>query len=122
MHNFRELNIWKDSLKQAVYVARLCNSFPDYEKFGITSQIRRSAVSIPSNIAEGCSRNTDKDFARFLRIALGSSYELETQLLISKELEYFIDDKNIFDENNKLQRSLHKLITNIETKITNKLT
>lgn len=117
MHNFKELNIWKDSLKQAVLIARLCNTFPDYEKFGITSQIRRSAVSIPSNIAEGCSRNTDKDFVRFLRIALGSSYELETQLLISLELEYFIDDKNIFDENNKLQRSLHKLITNIETKI-----
>lgn len=68
-------------------------TFPNEEKFGITNQLRRASVSIPSNIAEGSSRNSNKDFARFLEIAIGSAYEVETQLLISSDLE-FIDEEN----------------------------
>ena len=69
-------------------IYKITNTFPPEEKFGLVSQIRRSAVSIPSNIAEGSKRGTDKDYAQFLRIAHGSGAELETQLLISKELGY----------------------------------
>jgi len=85
-HNFRELGIWKDSfiLVKEVYI--LCKDLPDEEKFGLKSQIQRCAVSIPSNIAEGSGRTSDKEFLHFLNIAIGSSYELETQLLLCNEL------------------------------------
>ena len=117
MHNFRELEIWKSSLKLASEVGLLCNDFPDYEKWGISSQIRRSAVSIPSNIAEGCARDSDKDFHRFLRIALGSAYELETQLLISIELKYLDSNHEVFERLNKIQKQLFNFIKKIKTKI-----
>lgn len=86
MHNFRELNIWKKSLDLSVDVYRITEEFPVVEKYNLISQIVRSAVSIPSNIAEGSGRGTNKDFCRFLNIALGSAYELETQLTISNKL------------------------------------
>lgn len=84
MHNYKELNIWKNSLAIAIDVYCLSADFPKEENYGLTSQIRRSAVSVPSNIAEGSSRTSDKDFNRFLEIAMGSSFELQTQLEISK--------------------------------------
>ena len=89
MHNFKELNIWKKSIDLSVEVYELTKSFPDSEKFGLVSQLRRCVVSIPSNIAEGSSRSSDKDFARFLQIALGSAFELETQILISEKVLKF---------------------------------
>lgn len=67
-------------------------SFPEQEKFGLSSQIRRSAVSVPSNFAEGSAKSSEKDFTRFLEISLGSSFELETQLLIAKELKFLQED------------------------------
>jgi four helix bundle protein len=117
MHNFRELEIWKSSLKLASDVGNMCNKFPDYEKWGISSQFRRSAVSIPSNIAEGCSRESNKDFHRFLRISLGSAYELETQLLISVELKYLEPNNEIFDRLNKIQKQLYNFMKRIKTNI-----
>jgi four helix bundle protein len=81
-HNFRELNIWKKSMDLVFEVYKLTRELPDIEKFALVSQVNRSAVSIPSNIAEGTSRITIKEVSRFLDIALGSSYELETQLLL----------------------------------------
>ena len=91
MHNFRELKIWQKSrmLVKEVYI--LTQGFPKAEQFGLTSQIRRSAVSIPSNIAEGCGRDTDKQLKYFLEIASGSSCELETQLLLAFDLEYLTE-------------------------------
>ena len=79
MHNFKELKVWQNArvLVKEIYLST--GNFPTEEKYGITSQIRRSAISIPSNIAEGCGRRTDKDFSHFLNIALGSAYELQTQ-------------------------------------------
>ena len=91
MHNFKELKIWKDSLQLAFDVYKTTREFPTNERFGLIAQINRNIVSIPSNIAEGSSRNSSKDFARFLEIALGSSFELETQLLIAENCGYIAE-------------------------------
>ncbi|TMI65739.1 MAG: four helix bundle protein [Bacteroidetes bacterium] len=88
MRNFKQLKIWQKGFEIAVQSFKLTSSFPKEEKFGITSQITRAAVSIPSNIAEGSSRSSEKDYNRFLEISLGSSFELETQLLISGAAKY----------------------------------
>ena len=95
MHQFKELLIWKKSRFFCSEIYSATSLFPVDEKFGLTNQLRRSAVSIPSNIAEGSSRNSNKDFARFLEIAIGSAYEMETQLLIACDLGFLqIDSMN----------------------------
>ncbi|MFC6996213.1 four helix bundle protein [Rufibacter roseus] len=86
MHNFKELKIWQEAMTLAKKVFELSASFPANEKYGLTSQINRSAVSVPSNIAEGAGRGSDKEFIQFLNIARGSAFELETQLLFYKAL------------------------------------
>ncbi|NBL63920.1 four helix bundle protein [Flavobacterium sp. NST-5] len=95
MHRFKELEIWKKSRKFCSEIYNTTADFPSEEKFGLTNQLRRASVSIPSNIAEGSARNSQKDFARFLEIAIGSAYEIETQLLIASDLGFLnIDDLN----------------------------
>ena len=88
MRNFKELRIWQKGMDIAVNCFRLTEEFPKEEKFGLSIQITRAGVSIPSNIAEGSSRSSEKDYARFIEISMGSSYELETQLLIAQRLSY----------------------------------
>lgn len=88
MKNFKELKIWQKGLEIAVDCLQLTDSFPASEKFGLSSQINRAGVSIPSNIAEGSSRTSEKDYGRFIEISLGSSFELETQLLIAKRMNF----------------------------------
>ncbi len=88
MHNLRQLQIWKEGMEIAKAVYILLTGFPQSEKFGLISQISRCAVSVPSNIAEGSSRSSNKEFAHFLSIAMGSLFELETQLLLSIDLNY----------------------------------
>ena len=88
MKNFKELRIWQKGMDIAVNCFRLTEEFPKEEKFGLSIQITRAGVSIPSNIAEGSSRSSEKDYARFIEISMGSSYELETQLLIAQRLSY----------------------------------
>lgn len=83
MHRFKELEVWKRSVKLAKTVYQLTKRFPDSERFGLISQLNRCSVSIPSNIAEGAGRNTSGEFKQFLGISIGSLYELETQLIIS---------------------------------------
>jgi len=83
MRNFRELKIWQKGMDIVKGVYGLAAMLPSDERFGLKSQIQRASVSIPSNIAEGCSRNSETDFKHFLEIAIGSAYELETQLKIS---------------------------------------
>ncbi|MHC2991807.1 30S ribosomal protein S23 [Pontibacter sp. HJ8] len=83
MHNFRELKVWQRSMELAKTVYETTATFPAYEKYGLTSQIKRATVSIPSNIAEGAGRNSYKEFGQFLSIALGSAFELETQLILA---------------------------------------
>ncbi len=92
---YKDLEVWKKSIEFVKTVYIITNEFPQEEKFGIVAQIRRAAVSIPSNIAEGATRFSDKDSSRFMDIALGSISELETQLIISKELGFI---KNIDNE------------------------
>lgn len=94
MRNFRELDIWKESriLVKEIYV--LMKEMPEVEKFGLTSQMKRCSISIPSNIAEGCAKKSNKDFSRFLEISLGSCYELETQLILCTDLG-FLQENNI---------------------------
>ncbi|KAB7530903.1 four helix bundle protein [Flagellimonas olearia] len=94
MHRFKDLDIWKLSREFCSDIYEVTGSFPETEKFGISNQLRRAAVSIPSNISEGCSRKSNKDFSRFLEIAMGSMYEVETQLLISNDLG-FLSDKRL---------------------------
>jgi four helix bundle protein len=85
-HNFRELLVWQKSMELTTQVYELSKQFPKTEQYGLTSQIRRCAVSIPSNIAEGAGRDTKPQFAHFLAIAQGSAFELETQLLLTERL------------------------------------
>jgi four helix bundle protein len=92
-HNFRELFIWKDSMSLVKKIYILTSQLPSEERFGLVSQINRSSISIPSNIAEGSGRTTEKEFSRFLEISMSSSYELETQLILISELyEINIED------------------------------
>jgi four helix bundle protein len=93
MRNFKQLLVWQKGFEIAVQSFKLVESFPKEERFGLSSQITRASVSIPSNIAEGSSRTSEKDYNRFLEHSLGSSYELETQLLIAEAVKY--DDDTI---------------------------
>ena len=92
MKSYRDLIVWQKSMSWVTLVYSLTSKIPESEKFGLISQIRRSSVSIPSNIAEGAGRNTKKDFDNFLGISLGSSFELDTQLVISNRLGYVSSD------------------------------
>lgn len=92
MHRFKDLDVWNISRKFCSEIYLITANFPESEKFGLINQLRRAAVSIPSNIAEGSSRSSNKDFSRFLEIAIGSMYEIETQLLIASDLGYISDD------------------------------
>lgn len=90
MKNFKELKIWQKGIQIAINCVKVTSAFPNHEKFGLISQLNRACISIPSNIAEGSSRSSEKDYNRFIEIALGSCFEAETQLIISKELGYGI--------------------------------
>ena len=92
MHNFRELKIWQEAMEITKLTFKLSKKFPSSEMYGLTSQINRSAVSIPSNIAEGAGRNSNKEFSQFLNIAMGSCFELETQIILSFEFNYIKKD------------------------------
>ena len=88
MRNFKELKIWQKGFDIAVKSFKLVSTFPKEERYGISSQLTRAAVSIPSNIAEGSSRKSEKDYNRFLEISLGSTFEAETQLLIAAAVNF----------------------------------
>lgn len=93
MHNFRHLEVWKKSIQLCKTYYFFSKEFPKDELFGLTSQSRRSLYSIPSNIAEGAGRDTNAQFSHFLNIALGSSFEFETQIIIANECEFFPQEK-----------------------------
>lgn len=116
MNNYKELKLWQRSVDLAVKIYERTTSFPKEEMYGLTSQIKRSAVSVPSNIAEGAGRNTKRDFNNFLGISTGSSCELETQLIIAGRVG-FLDEaslqllQNEIIEIQKMNWALRKSLT-----------
>ncbi len=103
MKNYKKLKIWQQGIQIVKNTYELTSKLPESEKFNLISQMNRASVSIPSNIAEGSSRNSDKDFRRFLQISLGSSFELDTQCEVVKDLYKGFDNEieelqNIIDE------------------------
>ena len=108
VNNFRELDVWKKAVELATRIYKLTDDYPKQEMYGLTSQIRRCTVSISSNIAEGAGRRSRNEFRQFLNIAMGSCYELETQLTISKNLDYI--RVNNYDELLDLLTEIQKMI------------
>ena len=117
VNTHHELKVWKWSISYVTTIFQLTESFPSAEKFGLTSQIRRSAVSIPSNIAEGAARHSDKEFLRFLYISLGSIAELETQIIISNNLKLIASSGTVLIELNEIKMMTLGLIKYVKSKI-----
>ena len=109
---YKELIVWQKAVEFSLCIYTLTSKFPESEKFGLVSQMRRASVSIPSNIAEGSKRGTVKDYVSFLRIASGSGAELETQLYISQKLNYLSQKEYIKHEQdiNEIMKILGSLI------------
>jgi len=111
-NSYRDLFVWQKAIRLAEKVYRFSAYFPKEELYGLTSQIRRCAVSVPSNIAEGRGRGGDKEFVRFLQIALGSLYELQTQLELAKMFEYGNEEvEKLIELTIELEKMLNSLIT-----------
>ena len=111
----KDLDVWKKGMELVERVYSMSRAFPDSERFGLTSQIRRAAVSIPSNIAEGAARKSDKELLQFLSIAIGSLAELETQYLIAIRLGFLEDNKaviNLITDEKKLLLGYRNYIKN----------
>ncbi len=112
--SYKDLLIWQKGVDIVIAVYKLVKSFPQDELYALTTQIKRASISIPSNIAEGYGRNKEKSFVHFLNISRGSLYELETQLLIAKELEFISNNKlynqiiNWIEEESKMLNSFSK--------------
>lgn len=116
IRSFRDLIVWQKSMKLVTEVYLLSKTLPRDEQYGLVSQIRRSAVSIPSNIAEGYGRGSTGDYVRFLLISRGSLYELQTQLEICLNLEYIVEAsfQNQYEKSREVERMLSSLIRKIE--------
>ena len=115
--SYKDLVVWQKSVNLSILIYKLTSDFPKEEVYGITSQMRRSAVSIPSNLAEGSMRGTEKDFKNFIKIALGSTAELQTQLFISKQLTFGeeSDYNGIEGLINEIMKMLHSLHFSLKT-------
>lgn len=113
IRSYRDLVVWQKGLELTKAIYQLTTKLPENEKFGLVSQVRRAAVSIPSNIAEGRERGTRKDYAQFLRIALGSTAELDTQLLLIESVYPEIDTTSALAEITHIRKMLYALIKKI---------
>lgn len=118
MKTYTELFVWQKSMELVTGIYKDTQSFPKEEIYGLTSQIRRSAVSIPSNIAEGFGRKSQQDFIRFLKISMGSLFELQTQLRISKNIGFLNESRFnvLFEETREVERMLSAFIQSIADK------
>jgi four helix bundle protein len=115
MRDFRQLRVWKDAHQLTLEVYKITKTFPKEELFALTSQVRRASASIGSNIAEGCGRGSNKDYAHFLQMAMGSAFEVDYQLLLAKDLDY-IDAKTYLSISEKisvLKRQLASLLQKV---------
>jgi len=108
--NHKDLEVWKKSMYLVSNIYKITESFPNKELYGLTNQIRRAAVSIPSNIAEGAARNSKKEFIQFLYISLGSLSELETQIIIASRLEYLNNLDTLSEDLKFVQKLINGLI------------
>jgi four helix bundle protein len=112
MRNFRKLEVWIDARRLAKDVYQLSILLPVEEKFGLTSQVRRCAISVPANIAEGSAKESQRDFIRFLQISLGSLYELESHLILAQDLQFLFEKQLylILERIQTLQKRIYALI------------
>ena len=117
MKDFRQLKVWEKAHQLALVVYKATKEFPKEELYGLTSQIRRASMSIPTNIAEGCGRNTDAEFARFLQIAMGSASETEYQLILARDLEFLPINtyEKLHNDVEEVKRMLASLLKTIRT-------
>ena len=115
MQDFTKLQVWNKAHSFTIDLYKITSNFPSEERYGLTNQIRRASVSIESNIAEGCGRNGDREFSRFLDIAQGSAYEVRTQLLIARDLEYISSE--IFESLNNQIVSVSKMLNSLNQKL-----
>ena len=113
--NYRDLIVWQRAHEFVLNVYRFTNSFPTDERFGLTSQLRRAAVSVPSNLVEGCGRGTDADLCRFCDIAMGSANEAEYQTLLATELGYLSDEQfqHLSDQIAQVKKMLYRFIEHL---------
>ena len=114
IESFKQLTVWQKSIRLVKEIYRVTDKFPASEMYGLVSQMRRAAISIPSNIAEGKKRKTKKDFLQFLRIADGSAAELETQIIIAKELFPKLDFSKAVSLLEEIQKMLITIIKKFE--------
>ncbi len=121
INSYRDLIVWEKAINLTVEIYKITENFPKEEIYGLTSQMRRSAVSIPSNIAEGRNRGTRKDFCNFLRIALGSCAELSTQIEIAKKLSKptLLNYKNAESVLTEIMKMLYTMIKNLNVQKNN---
>ena len=119
IESYKELIVWQKSMKLAEDMYCITDSFPPKEQFALTSQIRKAAISIPSNIAEGYGRNTSKNYVQFLYISKGSLFELETQIELSKRLNYINEEvyNNIEESIIEISKMLHSLIVKLKDRL-----
>jgi four helix bundle protein len=119
MHNLKELKIWNKAIDLSVDIYQVTINFPKEETYSLTSQIRRAAISIPSNISEGAGRNSNKEFIHFLGIANGSSYELQTQLIISNKLGLLTNEalQPLLKEIEEIQKMNYTFQNTLQTKL-----
>ena len=119
MRNYRELDVWQKSHKLTLELYRISRSFPKEETYGLTSQLRRAAVSVGANLAEGCGRKTSPELARFVRIAMGSASELDYHLLLCRDFEFVTDAQyqRIVAESTRIRKMLSALLASIEAKL-----
>jgi four helix bundle protein len=116
MGDYQELIVWQKAMDLAQQVYACTRGFPKEEIYGLTSQIRRSAISIPSNIAEGASRAGSREFMQFLFVARGSASELETQLLLAEKIGYVLDGRDTLQELTSVKQLINGLIRSLKEK------
>ena len=117
MKDYKELDVWQRAIKLVKNIYEIVEQFPKKETYALSDQVRRSSVSIPSNIAEGFTRNSTKEFIHFLYIALGSASELETQLIIAKEVGYVDNIDNLIDDLAVIKKMINSLISSLKRRL-----
>lgn len=113
IRSYEDLVAWQKSYKLVLTVYKLTRGFPTDERFGLTSQVRRAAVSVPSNIAEGWGRGSRADYVRFVEIARGSIYELQTQMKLAADLEYIPPQHEVHEQMREVERLINALIRSL---------